>query len=160
MDRCQSKWRKYIYWQQSSQEYIILERFECPSGCGGSMGSRAAPALWGTLSYSPKLTHNRQWYNKSSHTEGRMTLFNLKKTASSQSPTEPENCIHLNVKETRPISTSQTVFDTLLSKKEQIPIVSQLDMDHLEAIWTSKFYCTCERYFTVTSRHSQCFFIE
>lgn len=87
------------------------------------------------------------------------TLFTLKKTASSYSPAESKNCIHLNVKETRPISMSQTGFDTLLSKKQQNPIVSQLGMDHLEAIWTSRFYCTCKRYFTVISLRSQCFFI-
>lgn len=120
---------------------------------------QSTTSSWGILPSSPKLTHNRQWYKKSNHIEVGGTLFTPKKTASSYSFTESKNCIHLNVKETRPISMSQTVFDTLLSKKLQKSIVSQLDMDHLEAIWASRFYCTCKRYFTVTSLHSQCFFI-
>lgn len=82
------------------------------------------PLLGVILPSSPKLTRNRQWYNKSSHTEAGGTLLTLKKTAFSYSPTESKNCIHLNVKETRPISMSQTGFDTLLSKKQQNPIVS------------------------------------
>lgn len=87
-------------------------------------------------------------------------LFTLEKKASSYSPTESQNCIHLSAKETRPISSSQTGFDTLLSKKQQNPIVSWLGVDHLEAIWTSRFYCTFKGYFTVTNLQSQCFFTE
>ena len=125
----------------------------------GLSGKEQCLFLGGILPSSPELTCNRQWYNKSSHTEVGGTLFTLKKTASSHSPTESKNYIRLNVKETRPISTSQTVSDTLLSKKQQSSIVSQMGMDHLEAIWTSRFYCTCKGYCTVTSLHSQCFFI-
>lgn len=132
---------------------------ECPFGSAGSVRNQAVPLLEAILPFTPKPTHNKQWYSKSSHTGVRRALFTLKKTASSYSPIESKNCMQLNVKETRPISVSQTVFDTLLSKKQQNPIVSQLDMDHLVAIWTSRFYCTCERYFTVRSLYSQCFFI-